>query len=66
MARPEAAAKRKESGGRQISASLTADEIALLDKARETLGVETNKEALLTGLRLTRAELLAEIDRRLR
>ena len=73
MARPEAAAKRKAEGGRQISASLTADEIALLDKARETLGVETNKEALLTGLRLivdrgrmTRFELLAEIERRLR
>ncbi len=73
MARPEAAAKRKEQGGRQISASLTADEIALLNKAREILGVETNKEALLTGLQmivkrgaLTRAELLAEIERRLR
>jgi len=73
MARADAAAKRKAEGGRQISASLTKDEAALLERAKEALGVETNKEALLTGLQmivkrgaLTRAELLAEIERRLK
>ena len=72
MARAEAAAKRKAEGGRQISASLTAGEIALLDQARAVLGVSTTKEVLISGLRalidrgrLSRADLLAEIGRRL-
>lgn len=73
MARPEAAAKRKADGGRQVSASFTAQEIELLEAAKKRGGFETNKEAMLAGLRaiagqkaMSKDELLAEIGRRIK
>lgn len=50
MARADAAAKRKAEGGRQISASLTKDEVDLLERAKAALGAKTNKDALIQSL----------------
>ena len=71
MARPERVTKKKDGGGRQISALLDAKEAALLDKHAEREGGV--KAALLAGLRaldrkneLSKDELLREIQRRLK
>lgn len=50
MARSEVIEARKAAGGRQVSASFTKDEVALLERARAELGLSSNKAAIVAGL----------------
>ncbi len=72
MARTERLARRTTEGGKQISALLNADEAALLKRCQDKTG-QGLKATLVAGLRalerkndLSKAELLAEIERRLK
>lgn len=63
---------RKATGGRQISASLTADEVALLDGLKSDNPELNQKELIIKALRLlaganqpTNAELIAMVAERM-
>jgi|GEM_PF-4484186 len=65
-------AAKKAEGGRQISAQLSAEEAALLDRVKESNPHLSQKELIMAGLealaasKITRAQVLAYMEKNLK